>query len=50
MVAFNHSTIDYGKYGAWGAILLGGDTFVYNLTNSSAVALALFLPNWYIVT
>jgi len=34
MAACNHSIIDYGTYGMWGAILSGGDTFVYNLTNS----------------
>jgi galactoside 2-L-fucosyltransferase 1/2 len=50
MAACNHSIIDYGTYGVWGAILSGGDTFVYNLTNSGAVALASLLRNWYIVT
>jgi len=34
MAACNHSIIDYGTYGMWGALLSGGDTFVYNLTNS----------------
>jgi hypothetical protein len=36
----------------WGAILAGGDTFVYNLTNShdGAYKMALLLPNWHIVT
>jgi len=50
MAACNHSIIDYGTYGIWWAILSGGDTFVCNLTNSGAVALASLLPNWYIVT
>ena len=50
MAACNHSIIDYGTYGVWGAILSGGDTFIYNLTNSSPVTLASLLPNWYIVT
>jgi galactoside 2-L-fucosyltransferase 1/2 len=49
MAACNHSIIDYGTYGMWGAILSGGDTFVYNLTNTGACALASLLPNWYIV-
>jgi len=48
--ACNHSIIDYGTYGMWGAILSGGDIFVYNLTNGGAVALASLLPNWYILT
>jgi len=50
MAACNHSIIDYGTYGVWGAILSGGDTFVYNLTNGGAFVLASLLPNWYIVT
>jgi galactoside 2-L-fucosyltransferase 1/2 len=50
MAACNHSIIDYGTYGLWGAILSGGDTFVYNLTNGGAFVLASLLPNWYIVT
>jgi galactoside 2-L-fucosyltransferase 1/2 len=51
MAACNLSIIDYGTYGMWGAILSGGDTFVYNLTNSydAAFEMALFLPNWHIV-
>jgi galactoside 2-L-fucosyltransferase 1/2 len=50
MAACNHSIIDYGTYGVWGAILSGGDTFLYNLTNNGAFILASLLPNWYIVT
>jgi hypothetical protein len=36
----------------WGAILSGGDTFVYNLKNSDdpAFEAASLLPNWHIVT
>jgi galactoside 2-L-fucosyltransferase 1/2 len=34
MAACNHSIFDFGTYGTWGAILSGGDTFVYILTNS----------------
>ncbi|KDR14981.1 galactoside 2-alpha-L-fucosyltransferase 2-like [Zootermopsis nevadensis] len=50
MAACNHSIIDYGTYGVWGAILAGGDTFVYNLTLSGAVKMASLLPNWHVVT
>jgi galactoside 2-L-fucosyltransferase 1/2 len=50
MAACNHSIIDYGTYGMWGALLSGGDTFVYNLTKVDAFALASMVPNWYIVT
>jgi len=51
MAACNHSIIDYGTYGMWGAILSGGDTYVYNLTNSydAAFEMASLLPNWHIV-
>jgi galactoside 2-L-fucosyltransferase 1/2 len=50
MAACNHSIIDYGTYGLFGAILAGGNTFIYNITNTSPCKLALLLPNWYIVT
>ena len=52
MATCNHSIIDYGTFGMWGAILSGGDTFVYDLTNSydAAFEMASFLPNWNIVT
>jgi galactoside 2-L-fucosyltransferase 1/2 len=52
MSACNHSIIDYGTYGMWGAILSGVDTFVYNLTDSKVAAfeMASLLPNWHIVT
>jgi galactoside 2-L-fucosyltransferase 1/2 len=49
MAACNHSIIDYGTYGVWGAILSGGDTFVYKLNAGGAFVLASLLPNWYIV-
>ena len=51
MAACSHSIIDYGTYGMWGAILSGGDPFVYNLTNSydAALEMASLLPNWHIV-
>ena len=50
MAACNHSIIDYGTYGVWGAIMSGGDTFIYNLTNTSPVKLDSLLPDLYIVT
>ena len=52
MSACNHSIIDYGTYGMWGAILSGVDTFVYNLTDSKVAAfeMASLLPNWHIIT
>jgi len=50
MTACNYSIIDYGTYGVWGALLAGGDTFVYNLTQAGAVVTASLLANWHIVT
>ncbi|GFG35184.1 hypothetical protein Cfor_12757 [Coptotermes formosanus] len=50
MAACNHSIIDYGTYGVWGAILAGGDTFIYNLPKSGGFVLASLLPDWHIVT
>jgi len=50
MSACNDSSIDYGTYAVWGAMLSGGDILVYNLTNSGAFVLASLLQNWYIVT
>jgi galactoside 2-L-fucosyltransferase 1/2 len=47
MAACNHSIIDYSTYGVWEAILAGGDTFVYNLTQGGAVKMASLLPNWH---
>jgi galactoside 2-L-fucosyltransferase 1/2 len=51
MAACNHSIMEYSTYGMWRAILRGGDTFVYNLTNSydAAFEMASLLPDWHIV-
>jgi len=47
MAKGKHFVIDYDTYGLFGGtILSGGDTFVYELTNSGAVvALVSLLPN-----
>jgi galactoside 2-L-fucosyltransferase 1/2 len=50
MAACNHSIIDYGTYGMWGAILAGGDTLVYNLGKGGTFEMASLLTNWHIVT
>jgi galactoside 2-L-fucosyltransferase 1/2 len=49
MAACNHSIIDYGTYRMLGAILAGGDTFVYNITGNGATQMASLLPNWHTV-
>jgi galactoside 2-L-fucosyltransferase 1/2 len=50
MAVCNHSIIYYDTYGMWGAILSGGDTFVYNLSKTDSFNLAWLVPNWYIGT
>jgi galactoside 2-L-fucosyltransferase 1/2 len=50
MAACNHSIIDYGTYGMWGALLAGGDTLVYNLGTGAAFEMASLLTNWLVVT
>ncbi|XP_046384658.1 galactoside alpha-(1,2)-fucosyltransferase 2-like [Ischnura elegans] len=48
MAACNHSIIDYGTFGVWGAILAGGETLLYNISRHSSVKVAQLLPNWHI--
>lgn len=50
MSACNHSIIDYGTFGVWGAILAGGETLVYNMSRHSSVRVAELLPEWQIVS
>ncbi|KAL0270143.1 UNVERIFIED_CONTAM: hypothetical protein PYX00_007639 [Menopon gallinae] len=50
MSACNHSIIDYGSFGAWGAILAGGETLVYNMSRHSSVRVAELLPRWQIIS
>ncbi|KAB0804385.1 hypothetical protein PPYR_01355 [Photinus pyralis] len=45
----NHSIIDYGTFGVWGAILAGGETIFYNISQRSTVRLAQILPNWHTI-
>lgn len=48
--ACNHSIIDYGTYGAFGAVLTRGETIVYNVSMHFSTTLAKALPNWKIMT
>lgn len=50
LAACNHSIIDYGTFGVWGAILAGGETIVYNITQHSSVRVAELLPKWQVVS
>jgi len=48
MAACNHSIIDYGTFGVWGAILASGETILYNITRHSSIRVSELLPNWHI--
>lgn len=50
LASCNHSIIDYGTFGVWGAILAGGETIFYNVSHQSTVRLAHILPNWHTLT
>lgn len=50
LAACNHSIIDYGTYGSFGALLVTGETLVYNLTASFSTLIAEALPNWRVMS
>ncbi|KAJ9576431.1 hypothetical protein L9F63_006644, partial [Diploptera punctata] len=47
MANCNHTIFDYGTYGKWGALLTGGDTYLYNVETNKK--LASLLPNSHLV-
>lgn len=50
LASCNHSIIDYGTFGIWGAILAGGETVYYNLTDKYATSrVGQILPKWRVV-
>lgn len=50
MIECNHSIIDYGTYGTWGAILAGGETIVHNISSIwTSTKLAEMLPTWQLL-
>lgn len=50
LASCNHSIIDYGTFGLWGAILAGGETIYYNLTNYYATSrVGHILPKWHVI-
>jgi galactoside 2-L-fucosyltransferase 1/2 len=49
MAACNHSIIDYGTFGVWGAILASGETILYNITRHSSIRVSELLPNWHVM-
>lgn len=50
MAACNHTIIDYGTFGVWGAILAGGETILYNISHHLATRVAELLPHWHVLT
>lgn len=49
LASCNHSIIDYGTYGSWGAILAAGETVVFNVTEYFSTLMAEVLPNWRVM-
>ncbi|PSN48064.1 Galactoside 2-alpha-L-fucosyltransferase 2 [Blattella germanica] len=49
MAACNHSIIDYGTYGMWGAMMAGGETFLYNLSWGLEYRMSQLMPNWHLI-
>ena len=49
LAACNHSIIDYGTYGCFGAIMAGGETIVYNVTAHFSTLIAEAMPNWKVM-
>lgn len=47
LAACNHSIFDYGTFGVWGAILAGGETVYYNLSQHSSAKVGQLLPKWH---
>lgn len=50
LAACNHSIIDYGTFGSFGAILAGGETVVYNISAFVSTHIAEVLPHWHVMT
>lgn len=49
LASCNHSIFDYGTYGAWGALLAGGETIYYNVPRHFTGNMGPLLDNWYSV-
>ncbi|KAK9736487.1 Glycosyl transferase family 11 [Popillia japonica] len=47
LASCNHTIFDYGTYGTWSAILAGGETIYFNITNHASVRVGQLLPNWH---
>ncbi|XP_014214512.1 galactoside 2-alpha-L-fucosyltransferase 2-like [Copidosoma floridanum] len=50
LASCDHAIIDYGTYGAFGAVLAAGETIVYNVSTHFSTMIAEALPNWKIIT
>ena len=49
MASCNHSIIDYGTFGVWGAILANGETILYNISKHSSIRVSELLPDWHVL-
>lgn len=49
LASCNHTIYDYGTFGEWGAILAGGETIYYNLSQRSTARVGEYLKNWYTI-
>ncbi|KAJ9590966.1 hypothetical protein L9F63_016010 [Diploptera punctata] len=49
LAACNHSIIDYGTFGMWGAMLAGGETYLYNISWGLEITMSHLMTNWHVV-
>lgn len=49
MASCNHTIMDYGTFGLWGALMAGGETFLYNLKEGTEFKVASFM-SWNLST
>lgn len=49
LAACNHTIYDYGTFGEWGALLAGGETIYYNLTQHSSSRIGQILKEWHTI-
>ncbi|KAJ9578889.1 hypothetical protein L9F63_004903 [Diploptera punctata] len=50
MASCNHSILDYGTFGTWGALLAGGETVLYDIKYGLEQYLVDLMPNWHFRT
>ncbi|KAJ9595052.1 hypothetical protein L9F63_013649 [Diploptera punctata] len=50
LASCNHSILDYGTFGTWGALLAGGEAVLNNLNSLVEQELVKLMPNWHMET